>query len=141
MGNTWRKNCSYYRRRRQSSGIGLATAKKFVSEGAHISITDKQNKKLDTAVSEIGKNIEGIEDDVSNLADLDNLYRTAKDHKGHIDILFANAGIIRFIPLKEITKEHFYNLFDVNVKGALFSVQKALPIFRDGGYIFKCFKR
>jgi NAD(P)-dependent dehydrogenase (short-subunit alcohol dehydrogenase family) len=75
------------------------------------------------------------EDDVSNLADLDKLYRTVKDHKGHLDILFANARIIQFVPLKEITEEHFYNVFDANVKGVLFSVQKALPIFQDGDSI------
>lgn len=113
---TWRKNRYYYWRR---SGIGLATAKRFVSDGAYVFIIDRQKKKLDTAVSEIGKNAEGVEDDVSNPSDLDNLYMTVKDHKGQIDILLTNVDIIRFVPLEEITEEHFYNLIDVNVKRSI----------------------
>jgi len=118
-----------------NSGIGLATAKRFVSEGAYVFITGRRQKELDIAVSEIGENVVGIQGDVSNLEDLDRLYRYVKDQKGHIDILFANAGIIRFAPLGEISEEHIDTIFDINVKGLLFTVQKALPIFQDGGSI------
>jgi NAD(P)-dependent dehydrogenase (short-subunit alcohol dehydrogenase family) len=118
-----------------NSGIGLATAKRFVSEGAYVFITGRRQNELDTAISEIGKNIIGIKGDVSNLADLDRLYNTVKDKKGHLDILFANAGIAQFARLGEISEEHFDKIFDINVKGLLFTVQKALPIFQDGGSI------
>ena len=119
-----------------ASGIGLATAKRFVSEGAYVFIIDRNKKELDTAVSEIGKNVSsGIQSDVSNLADLDRSFDVVKDQKGHIDILFANAGIIQFAPLGKISEEHFDKVFGINVKGLLFTVQKALPIFRDGGSI------
>lgn len=117
------------------SGIGFATAKRFVLEGAYVFIIDRQKKELDLAISEIGKNVMGIDGDVSSLADLDKLYNIVKDQKGHIDILFANAGIIQFAPLGKISEEHFDKLFSINVKGVLFTVQKALPIFRDGGSI------
>ena len=113
----------------------MATAKRFVLEGAYVFIIDRNKKEHDLALSEIGKNIVGIEGDISNLADLDKLFSIVKGKKGQLDILFANAGIIRYVPLAEISQEHFYNLFDVNVKGVLFTVQKALPIFRDGGSI------
>jgi len=119
-----------------ASGIGLATAKRFVSEGAYVFIIDRNKKELDTAISEIGKNVSsGIQSDVSNLADLDRSFDVVKDQKGHIDILFANAGIIQFAPLEKISEEHFDKVFGINVKGLLFTVQKALPIFRDGGSI------
>ena len=118
-----------------NSGIGLATAKSFVSDGAHVFITGRRQNELDAAVSEIGKNVSGIQGDVSNLADLDRLYTKVKDQKGHIDILFANAGIGEFVPLGEISEEHFDKIFGVNVKGLLFTVQKALPLFEDGGSI------
>jgi NAD(P)-dependent dehydrogenase (short-subunit alcohol dehydrogenase family) len=119
-----------------ASGMGLATAKRFVSEGAYVFIIDLNKKELDTAISEIGKNVSsGIQSDVSNLADLDRSFDVVKDQKGHIDILFANAGIIQFAPLGKISEEHFDKLFNINVKGLLFTVQKALPIFRDGGSI------
>jgi NAD(P)-dependent dehydrogenase (short-subunit alcohol dehydrogenase family) len=117
-----------------ASGIGLATTKRFVSGGAYVFIIDRHKKELDLALSEIGKNVVGIEGDISNLADLDKLYNIVKDQKGHIDILFANAGIIQFAPLGKISEEHF-KLFGINVKGLLFTVQKALPLFRDGGSI------
>src|SRR5215212_4211564 len=119
------------------SGIGLATAKRFVSEGAYVFIIDLHKKELDSTLSEIGsKNVVGIEGDVSNIGDLDKLYNAVKKiRKDQLDILFANAGIIRYAPLGEISEQHFYNLIDVNVKGLLFTVQKALPIFRDGGSI------
>src|SRR3954468_15572520 len=119
-----------------ASGIGLATAKRFVSEGAYVFIIDRNKKELDTAISELGKNVSsGIQSDVSNLADLDRSFDVVKDQKGHIDILFANAGIIQFAPLEKISEEHFDKVFGINVKGLLFTVQKALPIFRDGGSI------
>jgi NAD(P)-dependent dehydrogenase (short-subunit alcohol dehydrogenase family) len=118
-----------------NSGIGLATAKRFVSEGAYVFITGRRQNELDAAVSEIGKNVTGIQGDVSNLADLDRLYNTVKDQKGHLDILFANAGIGEFAPMGEISEAHFDKIFGINVKGVLFSVQKALPLFQDGGSI------
>ena len=118
-----------------NSGIGLATAKRFVSEGAYVFISGRRQKELDLALSEIGKNVIGIQGDVSNLADLDRLYNTVKDQKGHLDILFANAGIAQFASLGEISEEHFDNIFGINVKGLLFTVQKALPLFQNGGSI------
>jgi NAD(P)-dependent dehydrogenase (short-subunit alcohol dehydrogenase family) len=116
-----------------NSGIGLATAKRFVSESAYVFITGRRQKELDVALSEIGKNVVGIQGDVSNLEDLDRLYNTVKDQKGHLDILFANAGIAQFAPLGDISEEHYDNIFRINVKGVLFTVQKALPLFHDGG--------
>ena len=118
-----------------NSGIGLATAKRFVSDGAYVFITGRRQNELDAAVSEIGKNVTGIQGNVSNLADLDRLYTTVKDQKGHLDILFANAGIGEFVPFGEISEAHFDKIFGINVKGVLFSVQKALPLFEDGGSI------
>jgi len=118
-----------------NSGIGLATAKRLVSDGAHVFITGRRQNELDAAVSEIGKNVSGIQGDVSNLADLDRLYNTVKDQKGHLDILFANAGIGEFAPLGEISEAHFDKICGINVKGVMFSVQKALPLFQDGGSI------
>jgi NAD(P)-dependent dehydrogenase (short-subunit alcohol dehydrogenase family) len=112
-----------------ASGMGLATAKRFVSEEYYVFIIDYNKKELDTTVSEIGKNISnGIQSDVSILADLDRSFDVVKDQKGHIDILFANAGIIQFAPLGKISEE-FDKLFNIDVKGVLFAVQKALPIF------------
>jgi NAD(P)-dependent dehydrogenase (short-subunit alcohol dehydrogenase family) len=120
-----------------SSGIGLATAQRFVSEdAAYVFITGRRQSELDTAVKQIGKNnnnVTGVQRDVSNLADLDRLYATVKEQKGHIDILFANAGFDEFAPLGAITESHFDKIFSVNVKGLLFTVQKALPLFQDGG--------
>ena len=118
-----------------NSGIGLATAKRFVSDGAYVFITGRRQNELDATVSEISKNIIGIQGDVSNLADLDRLYNTVKEQKGHLDILFANAGIGEFDPLGEISEAQFDKIFGINVKGVLFSVQKALPLFQDGGSI------
>src|SRR4051812_37098041 len=119
-----------------ANGIGLATAKRFASEGAYVFITDRDEKELDKALSDMGENVSsGIQGDVSNLADLDRLYDTVKDQKGHIDILFANAGVIQFAPLGKISEEHFDKVFGINVKGIVFTVQKALPIFRNGDSI------
>ena len=118
-----------------NSGIGLATAKRFVSEGANVFIFGRRQNEIDAGISEIGKNVIGIQGDVSNLADLDRLFDVVKDQKGHLDILFANAGIAQFAPLGEISEEHFDKIFRINVKGLLFTVQKALPILEDGGSI------
>ena len=118
-----------------NSGIGLATAKRFVSEGANVFIFGRRQNEIDAGVSEIGKNVIGIQGDVSNPADLDRLFDVVKDQKGHLDILFANAGIAQFAPLGEISEEHFDKIFRINVKGLLFTVQKALPILEDGGSI------
>jgi NAD(P)-dependent dehydrogenase (short-subunit alcohol dehydrogenase family) len=118
-----------------NSGIGLATAKRFVSEGAYIFITGRRQKELDTAVEEIGKNVTAVQGDVSNLADLDRLFAQIKKKKGKIDIVFANAGVAKYAPLGKITEELYDSIFDTNVKGLLFTVQKALPLLRDGGSI------
>src|SRR5215469_3573451 len=121
-----------------NSGIGLATAHRFVQEGAYVFITGRRQSELNAAVNQIGKNVTGVQGDVSNLEDLDRLYDTVKQHKGRIDVLFANAGVTGFLPLGSVTDEilpHFEKLFDVNVKGLLFTVQKALPLFQDGGSI------
>jgi NAD(P)-dependent dehydrogenase (short-subunit alcohol dehydrogenase family) len=124
-----------------SSGIGLATARQFVAEGAYVFITGRRQAELDAAVTEIGKteiggNVTGVQGDVSNLADLDRLYETVKRDKGRIDVLFANAGISTpRAPLGEIREQDFDKIFNSNVKGLLFTVQKALPLFTDGGSI------
>src|SRR3954451_24622522 len=116
--------------------MGLSTAKRFVSEGAYVFIIDRNKKELDTSLSEIGKNVSsGIQSDVSILAELDRSFDIIKDEKGHTDILYANAGIIQFAPLGKISEEHFDKVFDINVKGLVFTVQKALTIFLDGGSI------
>jgi NAD(P)-dependent dehydrogenase (short-subunit alcohol dehydrogenase family) len=118
-----------------NSGIGLATAQRFVQEGAYVFITGRRHDELDKAVKQIGKNVIGVQGDVSNLADLDRLYETVKQQKGRIDVLFANAGVQDIAPLGSITEAHFDKIFSVNVKGLLFTVQKALPLFQDGGSI------
>ena len=118
-----------------NSGIGLATAQRFVAEGAYVFITGRRQGELDSAVRQIGKNVTGVQGDVSNLADLDRLYVAVKEKKGRIDILFANAGVGEFATLVAITEEHFDKTFGINVKGLLFTVQKALPLFQDGGSI------
>jgi NAD(P)-dependent dehydrogenase (short-subunit alcohol dehydrogenase family) len=118
-----------------NSGIGLATAQRFVSDGAYVFITGRRQSELDAAVKQIGKNITGVQGDVSNLADLDRLYATVKKQKGRIDILFANAGVGELVALGGITEAHFDKTFSINVKGLLFTVQKALPLFQDGGSI------
>src|SRR4030081_3595597 len=115
-----------------SSGIGLATAQRFVAEGAYVFITGRRQSELDKAVKTIGSNVTGVQGDVANLADLDRLYATVKQKAGHIDIVFANAGGGEFAPLGTITEEHFDNRFNRNVKGLLFTVQKALPLLQDG---------
>jgi NAD(P)-dependent dehydrogenase (short-subunit alcohol dehydrogenase family) len=117
-----------------TTGIGLATAKLFVKEGAYVFITGRRQKELDEAVKAIGNNVTGIQGDVAKLADLDRLYE-AVEKKGRIDVVFANAGVAEFAPMGKITEEHFDRLFDINVKGTLFTVQKALPLMNEGGSI------
>ncbi|MFM0240420.1 SDR family NAD(P)-dependent oxidoreductase [Paraburkholderia phytofirmans] len=118
-----------------NSGIGLAIAKRFAGEGARVFMTGRRQEELDKAVAEVGGNARGIRGDVSNLADLDRLYATIKDEAGVIDILIANAGGGEFAALGEITEEHFDKTFATNVKGTLFTVQKALPLLKDGASI------
>lgn len=118
-----------------SSGIGLATAKRFVNEGAYVFITGRRKNELDAAVKEIGRNVTSVQGDVSKLADIDMLYAAVKEQKGKVDIVFANAGIGEFAPLSQTTEGHFDKQFNVNVKGLLFTVQKALPLLQPGGSI------
>src|SRR5450432_346281 len=118
-----------------TSGMALATAKLFVQEGAYVFITGRRKDKLDEAVKAIGRNVTGIQGDASDLADLDRLYDTVKKTQGKIDILFASAGMGELSNLGEITPEQFDNVFSLNVRGTLFTVQKALPLFNDGGSI------
>lgn len=118
-----------------SSGIGLATAKEFVKEGAYVFITGRNQQDLETAAKAIGKNVEAIQGDVSNLADLDRIFEQIKKQKGKLDIVFANAGVARFASLGSITEELYDTTFDINVKGMLFTVQKALPLLPDGAAI------
>jgi len=118
-----------------STGIGLATAKRFVDEGAYVFITGRREPELNAAVKEIGENATGVQGDVANLGDLDRLFAQIKREKGKLDIIFANAGITPMTPLGNITEEDYDSLFNANVKGLLFTVQKALPLMPDGGSI------
>ena len=118
-----------------TEGIGLATALLFVNEGAYVFITGRRQKELDEAVTAIGSNATGVQGDVAKLADLDRLYQTVSKLKGRIDIIFANAGVAEFVPFTKVSEEHFDKLFNINVKGALFTVQKGLPLLNDGGSI------
>src|SRR6202167_6270329 len=111
-----------------TSGIGLATAKLFVKEGAYVFITGRRQKELDEAVKAIGINVSGVQGDVAQLADLDRLYETISKMKRRIDIIFANAGVGEFVALGAVTEEHFDKLFNINVRGTLFTVQKILPL-------------
>jgi NAD(P)-dependent dehydrogenase (short-subunit alcohol dehydrogenase family) len=118
-----------------TTGIGLATAKRFVAEGAFVFITGRRQKELDAAVKEIGRNVIGVQGDVAKLADLDRLYETVKSKKDHLDILFANAGIGEWVHTDAVTEAHFDKIFDVNAKGTYFTVQKGLPLLKAGGSI------
>jgi NAD(P)-dependent dehydrogenase (short-subunit alcohol dehydrogenase family) len=118
-----------------SSGIGLATAKQFVNEGAYVFITGRRHPELAAAVKEIGRNVTGVQGDVSNLGDLDRLFAQIKREKGKLDIVFANAGVAKLAPFGEITEEHYDSLFNINVRGLLFTVQKALPLLPNGASI------
>src|SRR5260370_20389740 len=118
-----------------NSGIGLGTAKRFVNEGAYVFITGRREPELAAAIKEIGKNVTGVQGDVSELGDLDRLFAQIKREKGKLDIVFANAGASRLAPLGKITEEHYDSIFNANVKGLLFTVQKALPLLPDGASI------
>ena len=118
-----------------STGIGLATAKRFVNEGAYVFITGRRQRELAAATNEIGANVTGVPGDVANLADLDRLFAQIQQEKGRLDVVFANAGGTALTPLGTITEEHYDSLFNVNVKGLLFTVQKALPLMPDGASI------
>jgi NAD(P)-dependent dehydrogenase (short-subunit alcohol dehydrogenase family) len=119
-----------------TSGMALATAKLFVEEGAYVFITGRRQDALDKAVKAIGRNVTGVQGDAGVLADLDRLYEVVKREKGKIDILFASAGAGELVKIGEVTEEGFDKIFDLNVRGTLFTVQKALPLFNDGGSIF-----
>jgi NAD(P)-dependent dehydrogenase (short-subunit alcohol dehydrogenase family) len=118
-----------------SSGIGLATAKRFVDEGAYVFITGRRQGELETAVGQLGRNVTAVQSDVSKMTDLDKLYAAVKKQKGTLDIVFANAGTGSFAPLGQISEEHFDKQFGVNVKGLLFTVQKALPLLQEGASV------
>ena len=118
-----------------TSGIGLASARRLAAEGAHVFITGRRKPELDAAVKAIGPRATGVHGDVANLADLDRLYAVVKEQKGRVDVLFANAGGGELVPLGAITEEHFDKTFNSNVKGLLFTVQKALPLLSEGASI------
>lgn len=118
-----------------SSGIGLATARRFIAEGAEVVITGRNQEALDGAASELGDWAYGIRGDVSILADLDSLFGQIRERFGRVDVLFANAGIAPLAPFDEVTEEQFDRLFNVNVRGLFFTVQKALPLFREGASV------
>ena len=118
-----------------NSGIGLATAKQFVNEGAYVFVTGRRDPELATAVKEIGRNVTGVQGDVSNLSDLDRLFAQIEQERGKLDIVFANAGVAKYAPMGSITEELYDSIFNVNVKGLLFTVQKALPLMPDGAAV------
>src|SRR5467141_1477633 len=118
-----------------NSGIGLATAKQFVNEGAYVFITGRRKQELAAAAKEIGRNVTGIQGDVSNLGDLDRLFTQIKREKSKLDIVFANAGVAKFAPFGTITEEFYDSIFNINVKGLLFTVQEALPLLPDGASV------
>jgi NAD(P)-dependent dehydrogenase (short-subunit alcohol dehydrogenase family) len=118
-----------------STGIGLATAKQFVNEGAHVFVTGRREAELTAAAKQIGRNATGVQGDVSDLGDLDRLFAQIKREQGRLDIVFANAGVAKYAPLGAITQELYDAIFDTNVKGLLFTVQKALPLMPDGSAI------
>jgi NAD(P)-dependent dehydrogenase (short-subunit alcohol dehydrogenase family) len=118
-----------------SSGIGLATARRFVDEGAYVFITGRREPELAAAVEAIGRNVTAVRGDVSNLDDLDRLFARIEREKGRLDVVFANAGVAKYAPFGTITEEHYDSVFDINVRGLLFTVQKALPLLPDGASI------
>jgi NAD(P)-dependent dehydrogenase (short-subunit alcohol dehydrogenase family) len=118
-----------------TSGIGLATAKQFVNEGAYVFITGRREPELAAAVKEIGRTVSAVQGDVSNLADLDRLFGQIRKEKGKLDVVFANAGVAKYAPFGKITEEFYDSIFNINVKGLLFTVQKALPLLPDGASI------
>ncbi len=118
-----------------TTGIGLASAQEFAAQGATVFITGRRQAELDAAVASIGVSATGIRGDIANLDDLDRVYAQIKAKAGHLDILFANAGGGDFMPLAAVTEGHFDRIFNTNVRGTLFTVQKALPLLRDGSSI------
>ena len=118
-----------------TEGIGLATARRFVEEGAYVFIMGRRQQALDEAVKAIGVNVSGVQGDIAQLADLDRLYETVAKARRRIDVVFANAGVGEFAAFGAVTEEHFDKLFNINVRGTLFTVQKALPLLNDGGSI------
>jgi len=118
-----------------STGIGLATAERFIEEGAQVVITGRNQKALDAAVNELGDRATGIHGDVANLEDLDRLFAHIQKQFGRVDVLFANAGIAPFVPFEAVTEEHFDHLFSINVRGLFFTVQKALPLLSEGASV------
>src|SRR6202789_515987 len=121
-----------------TSGIGLATAKRFVAEGAYVFITGRRGKELASAVKSIRGSVTGVQGSVSQIGDLERLFAQIKQEKGHLDGVFANAGTAKYAPLWQITEEFFDSICDVNVKGLLFTVQEALPLLKDGASIVLC---
>jgi NAD(P)-dependent dehydrogenase (short-subunit alcohol dehydrogenase family) len=118
-----------------SSGIGLATAKRFVEEGAYVYITGRRQAELDQAKAAIGRNVTAVQSDVANLADLDHLYQIVAAEKGVVDIVFANAGFVEHKTIDQMTPEHYDKTFNINVRGVIFTVQKALPLMKRGGSV------
>ena len=118
-----------------STGIGLATAKRFIADGAQVVVTGRNQEALDFAVAELGDRATGIRGDVANLEDLDRLFTQVQEQYGRVDVLFANAGIAPFVPFEAVTEEHFDALFNINVRGLFFTVQKALPLLSDGASV------
>ena len=118
-----------------NSGIGLASAKRFAQEGARVFMTGRRQDELDRAVAEVGGGARGVQGDITSLTDLDRLYALVREEAGQLDVLLANAGGGEFAPLGEITGAHYDRTFDINVKGTLFTVQKALPLLRDGASV------
>ena len=118
-----------------TDGIGLTTAKAFAAEGAYVYITGRRQERLDDALKEIGNGALGVRGDVSDLADLDRLYAQVKNDHGRVDVVFANAGVSESAPIGSIEEDHFHRVFDINVKGTIFTVQKALPLMSAGGAI------
>jgi NAD(P)-dependent dehydrogenase (short-subunit alcohol dehydrogenase family) len=121
-----------------NSGIGLATAKRYVEEGAYVYITGRRQKELDLAVESIGNNVTGVQGDVAIDADLDRLYKQISRERGRVDIIFANAGIGVPAPFEQVSEQFFDSVFDVNVRGIFFTVQKALPLMPNGSSILLC---
>ncbi len=118
-----------------TSGIGLATAQRFITEGAQVVITGRNQETLDAAIAKLGDRATGIRGDVANLENLDHLFAQVREQFGRVDVLFANAGIAPFVPLEAVTEEHFDNLFNINVRGLFFTVQKALPLLSEGASV------
>ena len=118
-----------------SSGIGLATAQRFIADGAQVVISGRNQKAVHAAVAELGDKATGIRGDVANLEDLDRLFAQVREQFGRVDVLFANAGIAPFVPFEHVTEEHFDSLFAINVRGLFFTVQKALPLLSEGASV------